>query len=909
MDQNVVRTDLLPETLALWLIAVLAVLGIALWAGCHWALRRYGSNKFNVWQRGLLSVPFGTVACWLVLQTLARVLFLATPWSLFLSAAIGAFAIEAVSAFYVHECARVSPRTARVLVACRMAAVAVTLLVLMQPVVIGERERTVSRRVVVLVDDSSSMHFKDGQMTDAERTEIAKALDLKELPKEGLTRAEMVRELIAIDGENSFLQRAGRKFAVDVFRFGNGIRRDESYLDGTKPDGKGADEPLDAKEEMFRSATDLTAALEQMLKEVPAEEIASVILFTDGRHNGEAGVESVARRLGGYGIAVSAVVVGGTVKPFDLSIASADSRESVFLGDKVRFTVSVAATHANGRKAKLRFQIEEKDGFKELEEKDFTVEGDDWIKEFKFTHVPEEKGVYRYRLSVTNLEGELFAENNTRDLDVAVSDDRTNVLLVDGRPRWEYRYLRNLFYGRDKSVHLQDWLVHPDSIAGVEPKLLDYASAGRPFGDSESGGFPVDLDEWRKFDIIILGDLGEDVLTDKVVERIRYCVEERGALLVLVSGSEYMPYAIRNQALRDLMPVEYDPDDGTHRDAPENDFRFTLAAAGRGHTVMSQSSSSSENEDIWNDIPDFHWRLPVKGVKPGSEVLAFARGKKKDSAISASALAESIAATIEEDPESALKRLEEMRGEQNRNALVTACTRGKGRVLMMTTDSMWRLRSKNGDALHHRFWGQVMRWGAGERMRSGNSHVRIGTDQLRYGAGETVKAYVRILDDKFNGVDGADPRLVVLPPNAQRGSVFHPQQREDGNGFYECEIHGCTVPGTYTVTLECNKAQDRLGRLFPVLLQTKFVVVTTKQPAEEVDITSTRAAVERIAATTGGKVLLPTEYRKLETDFGGGSKQVADRVEYQLWSLPPLFILIVLLLTTEWIVRKRASLV
>ena len=47
---------------------------------------------------------------------------------------------------------------------------------------------------------------------------------------------------------------------------------------------------------------------------------------------------------------------------------------------------------------------------------------------------------------------------------------------------------------------------------------------------------------------------------------------------------------------------------------------------------------------------------------------------------------------------------------------------------------------------------------------------------------------------------------------------------------------------------------------------------------------------------------------KLDEDFGGGSKRVADRVEYQLWSLPPLFLLVVALLTVEWILRKRASL-
>ena len=47
---------------------------------------------------------------------------------------------------------------------------------------------------------------------------------------------------------------------------------------------------------------------------------------------------------------------------------------------------------------------------------------------------------------------------------------------------------------------------------------------------------------------------------------------------------------------------------------------------------------------------------------------------------------------------------------------------------------------------------------------------------------------------------------------------------------------------------------------------------------------------------------------KLDADFGGGSKRIADRVEFHLWSLPPLFLFIVAFLTAEWIMRKRASL-
>lgn len=897
MDQNVIRTDLLPESMALWIVALLAVFATAAWVACHLALKHYGANKFNIWQRAGMSLPLGTVASWLILQAIAKVLFLATPWSLFTAAIVTAVSVEAISAFYTHECARIPMRTARVLVACRMAAVLVALLVLMQPVLIGERERTVARRVLVLIDDSSSMHFKDQQMTDEEKKDILTALGMKGFPKGGMTRGEMIRSLIDKGGEDSFLNRVSAKYHVDVFRFGNGLEREES-LD--------IERELDAKEATFRSTTDITKALELAIKEVPVEEIASIILFTDGRHNGDAGVESISRKLGSYGVSVSTVLVGGTVKPFDISISTADAPESIFLGDKVRLTVSVRATRANGRRAKIKVSK----GKEVLQSEDFLIESDDWVKEFKFTDIPNEKGVYRYVVDVTKIENELFADNNERSLEVAVSDDRTNVLLVDSRPRWEFRYLRNLFYGRDKSVHLQDWIVNPDKIAGVKEEVLPYANAAREFGDSESGGFPFNREMWRAFDVIILGDIGEDILTPEIISELRYCVGERGALLVFIAGSEKMPMSIRHPQLRELIPVLYDPDDVSHIHSPEENYAFTLAAPGRGHAVMSQSSSSAENEEIWQNIPYFHWRLPVKGVKMGAEVLAYAVPKREgDSALDAAVIAQSIAATIEEDPEAAMKRLEEMRSEQARNSLVVASTFGRGKVLMMNTESMWRLRSKDGDHLHHRFWGQVMRWGAGEKLRAGNTFVRIGTDQLRYGAGETVKAYVRITDHKYNAIEGLSPRLVLHSPGGgNKMSAFYPKPRPDSNGFYECEISGCDTPGVYRLSLECPKAQEKLGKRFPVNLNTQFVVVTTKQPAEEVEITATSEFVERMAKATGGMVIKPSEYVGLNEDFGGGSKQVTDRVEYQLWSLPPLFILITLLLTCEWIMRKRANL-
>ena len=83
------------------------------------------------------------------------------------------------------------------------------------------------------------------------------------------------------------------------------------------------------------------------------------------------------------------------------------------------------------------------------------VPDDSFRTTLRLSHTPTEKGIFSYSVRVEAVEGEVFTTNNDWPLEVAVTDDRTNVLLVDSVPRWEFRYLRNLFYGRDKSVHLQ----------------------------------------------------------------------------------------------------------------------------------------------------------------------------------------------------------------------------------------------------------------------------------------------------------------------------------------------------------------------------------------------------------------------------------------------------------------------
>ncbi len=1076
MDQIFLRPDLLPPTVpapALWAFALFAVF---VWAGAHQVVkRRFRDLRVRL---GIL-IPVGTVASWTVFQLLGRYLFFAGRWHLLFASLVAGGSLELVSWLYQREAARIaSPRIRRIVVACRMAAIALLVFVIMQPELVGEKERTIKRRVVVLMDDSASMHFRDKYWTDEERLDMAAALGVLEvsgedsleglpddlaglqrafsdvrsaaekgpaaidgpallelaerarglaagaaetmdrlLPKidakthgdvaralparaefirktllpqldallatvkdgrapdattvralapatdslaslaagaeavrpagalaifdsmgaderervlaaSDATRAELARRLLAGEGskEGPPLPRLAGTYDLDLYRFGSFAELDPTVGDAaaatnaaaasaaTAPAADGGDgapargltateAAFSAREEAFRSSTDFTKTLEKILSETPFEEIAGFVVVTDGRHNGDAGVDAVARRLGAAKVPVNTVLVGGSRPPVDLAIADARAPESVFEGEKVRVSGSIQALGSHGKSSKLRLLVngETVDAKHEM---DVDVNGDDFVKEFRFVHVPEAKGVYHYTLRLDPVEGEEFPENNEWTLDVAVSDDRTNVLLVDDFPRWEFRYLRNLFYGRDKSVHLQEYLVHPDKVAGFEDELPP-ASAGRKFGDSKSGSFPVDRNEWRKFHVIILGDLGDDVLTPRVVNEIKYCVEERGALLVLIDGPRAMPHKVSNPALRELMPTETALEEEDNVATPDESFHLRLAPAGRGHPVMAQSSSSFENELIWNDFPEMRWRHPVLGVKPGAEVLAYAEPEGADAA---GVAARQAARDLESDPEAAVAMLAKMREDQAKSALVVARTAGRGKVLQLNTDRTWRLRYRVGDTHHHQFWGQVLRWGAGEKLRAGNDYVRLGTDALRYTPTDRVRIQARFQDEDFNALDTLKPEVVVRDASDREIRRTRLRLREDGNGFYEAELDPFPDPGAYTVLLDCPEAGRILGGDYPQNLRTRYVVVTSRRPSELVNVSASAEVPRRMARDTGGIVVRPSSLAKALEGFGEGRKVLHERSEVFLWDHWLVLVLLVSMLAAEWILRKKAGL-
>jgi len=123
-------------------------------------------------------------------------------------------------------------------------------------------------------------------------------------------------------------------------------------------------------------------------------------------------------------------------------------------------------------------------------------------------------------------------------------------------------------------------------------------------------------------------------------------------------------------------------------------------------------------------------RFVADGLKDTAEVLAFARPTGSVS-LNGNITPDGSPGSVE----AAIEQLANRNTLERSNAVISTVRAGLGKVLFLSSDHTWRFRYGVGDTYHHRFWGQVMRWGAGPNLRSGGELIRLGSDRLKLHSG------------------------------------------------------------------------------------------------------------------------------------------------------------------------------
>ena len=148
------------------------------------------------------------------------------------------------------------------------------------------------------------------------------------------------------------------------------------------------------------------------------------------------------------------------------------------------------------------------------------------------------------KVSVSQVPGDSEPGNNALDLRLRALTQKRRILLLDGRPRWEVRYLRNLFE-RD-----EQWEVNT-VIAGSTPNEPGFVRGTEP------GQFPSDIAQLSGYDLIVFGETPAANWKPGELQAMRDFVEKRGGALVFIDGARGWLREYAQTPLAPLFPVEW----------------------------------------------------------------------------------------------------------------------------------------------------------------------------------------------------------------------------------------------------------------------------------------------------------------------------------------------------------------
>ena len=185
-------------------------------------------------------------------------------------------------------------------------------------------------------------------------------------------------------------------------------------------------------------ATDLATAIDESLDQERPQGQA-IVLASDGGDNTSGGGErlrqSVARAK-----AIAAPIythtIGGPGEVRDLEVSVNLPQEVAFVGQQLPVVVTLRQCGDMARQTRLSLRLEGKEV--EVRQAKLVTDG---TSEEVFQISRKTPGLYRYEVAAEPLAGEVTTLNNTARLLVRVVDQPIRVLLLEGKPYWDTKFL------------------------------------------------------------------------------------------------------------------------------------------------------------------------------------------------------------------------------------------------------------------------------------------------------------------------------------------------------------------------------------------------------------------------------------------------------------------------------------
>jgi uncharacterized membrane protein len=603
---------------------------------------------------------------------------------------------------------------------------------------------------------------------------------------------------------------------------------------------------LDTLKNSSAPATRLGDTLNDFTQETMGLPIGAVVLLSDGADNSGGINASTISALRSREIPVHTVGFGPEQVPSDVEMNDATVATRVMQNSRLSASVTFHQRGFSGRKATLAVR----DGDKVLASREISLASDGTIQTEALPFNAGPAGVKSLRFSVDVLPGETNTLNNsvTRELDV--TSGKRKILYVEGEPRWEFKFIRRA-EDDDPNVQLISML------RTTENKVY---RQGITDPNELADGFPTTAEALFQYQAIVIGSLEAGYFTPAQQELLREFVDRRGGGILFLGGRSALAAGIwQGSAMADLLPVVLPSSKDTfHRDPAIP----ILTQAGADSMITRLDDDPQKNDARWKKLPYLMDYQDAGTIKPGAAVLL------------------------------------QMRAGGRTLPLLITENYGRGRTAVMATGGSWRWQMSMplGDTSHVTFWQQLLRWMIQETP---GQVVATVPNPMLYDDGH-IQISADVRDKSYTPAPDAQVQAHVIGPNGFSAMVDM-QPTPNSPGIFQADFNA-DQPGSYIAEVTAQRAGQEIGTDTVPFQRLDGV-------AENFHTEQNRPLLEELASQTGGKYWRPQDLSKLPAEIPYSAAGITMRDTKELWDMPIIFFLAILLRFSEWFLRRKWGIV
>jgi hypothetical protein len=674
------------------------------------------------------------------------------------------------------------------LTVCRTFILALLVAALAGPFVKLETARE-NRPVFALVfDRSQSMDLNAGPFNDGDARRIAQAtgIHVSEGPLDPAvrkainqqTRGRLAHSALGAKREQ-LVDGVSRRFEVKAYTFARDISAVgvDALPEPTPPGGP---------------SSRIGDAIQHVLKDAAGRPVAGIVIFTDGESTGGITLGEVAQACRTANTPVFAIPTGAAAKARDVSIVDVSTSGQVTLGDTARVGVVLESQGYDGKPVKVIVR----DGDKVLDTKEITLRSAEQ-QQVELTFTAEQSGPRYLVVEVPPFPDEDYKTNNTDVALLRVSDEKAKVLYVEGPPRWDFRFLKNAMR-RDTGLTGRDDK-QPDIVLENEWRRKPEAERAKTL--------PQTLEELAAYHTVILGDVSPKLLTPAFLRLLDQAVREKGVGLLVEVGPQSMPHDY-DATLLDLLPVQIDRKAAGIYAPPAKPFKLELTPEGTLHEAMQLYDEPGRNQAAWAQMLPYQWCVAAIRPSPAATVLAVNPNVVNN---------------------------------YGKLPLIAWQMVGKGRVMLVGTDSTWLWRQNVGDRFFYKFWGQAIRFVA-RTEDAGKKKSWIEIKPVRVQPGEDATVELRAYTEGGAPVEQPSLPVEISGPGTRTSLVLDADPNTKGR--YVGKYRVPTV-GDFRFQYGNGTAEARL-RVLAAPEEMRYPNVN-------------RTALKSLADTTGGEMVELTD--------------------------------------------------